>query len=69
MKIMIRDTPEYPEQPTQLNIPDKDVDRLIARGWRIKETKVETKIEPKVEKKAEADIFSEKDTHKRKRVE
>lgn len=46
MKIMIRDKPEFPDQPTRLEVADCDVGKLEARGWRCAPIKPAEQKEP-----------------------
>lgn len=56
---MVRDTPELPNGAVAINVGEADVEKLKAKGWRVRDTKkVETPKEPieepKVEKQEEA---------------
>lgn len=62
MKIvkMTRAKPEFPNQPTMLDVPEECIDRLIARGWKVVEDEI--KIIDKVKDKSKEDKPKENDT-------
>lgn len=74
---MVRDTPELPNGAVAINVGEADVEKLKAKGWRVRDTKkVETPKEPieepKVEKQEEApkddfDLSNETPTETRHR--